>query len=29
VTRWHPYAGVVYSHLLLDSLSQNGLVTQR
>jgi DNA-3-methyladenine glycosylase II len=25
VARWHPYAGVVYFHLLLDSLSQNGL----
>ena len=27
VARWHPYAGVVYFHLLLDSLSQAGLVT--
>jgi DNA-3-methyladenine glycosylase II len=26
VARWHPYAGVVYFHLLLDSLSQDGLV---
>jgi DNA-3-methyladenine glycosylase II len=26
VARWHPYAGVVYFHLLLDSLSQAGLV---
>jgi DNA-3-methyladenine glycosylase II len=28
VARWHPYAGVVYFHLLLDSLSQAGLVDQ-
>jgi DNA-3-methyladenine glycosylase II len=28
VARWHPYAGVVYFHLLLDSLSQKGLVSQ-
>lgn len=28
VARWHPYAGVVYFHLLLDSLSQTGLVAQ-
>jgi DNA-3-methyladenine glycosylase II len=28
VARWHPYAGVVYFHLLLDSLSQGGLVDQ-
>jgi DNA-3-methyladenine glycosylase II len=28
VSRWHPYAGVVYFHLLLDSLSQAGLVDQ-
>jgi DNA-3-methyladenine glycosylase II len=27
VARWHPYAGVVYFHLLLDSLAQDGLVT--
>jgi DNA-3-methyladenine glycosylase II len=27
VARWHPYAGVVYFHLLLDSLSQDGVVT--
>lgn len=26
VARWHPYAGVVYFHLLLDSLSRTGLV---
>jgi DNA-3-methyladenine glycosylase II len=26
VTRWHPYAGVVYFHLLLDSLAQDGVV---
>jgi DNA-3-methyladenine glycosylase II len=26
VSRWHPYAGVVYFHLLLDSLSQTGVV---
>jgi DNA-3-methyladenine glycosylase II len=26
VARWHPYAGVVYFHLLLDSLSRAGLV---
>jgi DNA-3-methyladenine glycosylase II len=28
VARWQPYAGVVYFHLLLDSLSQACLVTQ-
>jgi DNA-3-methyladenine glycosylase II len=28
VARWHPYAGVVYFHLLIDSLSQGGLVDQ-
>jgi len=28
VARWQPYAGVVYFHLLLDSLSQEGLVAQ-
>jgi DNA-3-methyladenine glycosylase II len=28
VARWHPYAGVVYFHLLLDSLSQSGLVSR-
>jgi DNA-3-methyladenine glycosylase II len=28
VARWHPYAGVVYFHLLLGSLSGAGLVTQ-
>jgi DNA-3-methyladenine glycosylase II len=26
VARWHPYAGMVYFHLLLDSLSRAGLV---
>jgi DNA-3-methyladenine glycosylase II len=26
VARWHPFAGLVYFHLLLDSLSQAGLV---
>jgi DNA-3-methyladenine glycosylase II len=26
VARWRPYAGVVYFHLLLDSLSEGGLV---
>jgi DNA-3-methyladenine glycosylase II len=26
VVPWHPYAGVVYFHLLLDSLSQTGSV---
>jgi DNA-3-methyladenine glycosylase II len=26
VGRWHPYAGVVYFHLLLDSLSEAGVV---
>lgn len=26
VARWHPYAGFVYFHLLLDSLSRAGLV---
>jgi len=26
IGRWHPYAGVVYFHLLLDSLSESGLV---
>jgi DNA-3-methyladenine glycosylase II len=28
VARWHPYAGVVYFHLLLHSLSQAGFVNQ-
>jgi DNA-3-methyladenine glycosylase II len=28
VARWHPYAGVVYFHLLLDSLSRAGVVHQ-
>ena len=27
VARWHPYAGMVYFHLLLESLSETGLVT--
>jgi DNA-3-methyladenine glycosylase II len=26
VARWHPYAGMVYFHLLLESLSDTGLV---
>jgi DNA-3-methyladenine glycosylase II len=26
VARWHPYAGVVYFHLLLDSLSRAGVL---
>jgi DNA-3-methyladenine glycosylase II len=29
VARWHPYAGVVYFHLLLDSLSRAGLTAHR
>jgi DNA-3-methyladenine glycosylase II len=28
VARWHPYAGVVYFHLLLDSLPRAGLTVQ-
>ena len=28
VARWQPYAGLVYFHLLLDSLSQAGLLIQ-
>jgi DNA-3-methyladenine glycosylase II len=28
VARWQPYAGVVYFHLLLDSLSRDGLMAQ-
>jgi DNA-3-methyladenine glycosylase II len=28
VARWHPYAGLVYFHLLLDSLSESGLVDE-
>ena len=28
VARWHPYAGVVFFHLLLDSLFRAGLVDQ-
>ena len=28
VARWHPYSGVVYFHLLLDSLSRDGLVAK-
>jgi DNA-3-methyladenine glycosylase II len=27
VSRWHPYAGIVYFHLLLDSLSHTGVLT--
>lgn len=27
VGRWHPYAGMVYFHLLLESLSGTGLVS--
>lgn len=27
VKRWYPYAGIVYFHLLLDSLSEAGLVS--
>lgn len=26
LARWHPYAGVIYFHLLLDSLTEAGLV---
>jgi DNA-3-methyladenine glycosylase II len=28
VARWQPYAGIVYFHLLLDSLSRDGLIDQ-
>ena len=28
VARWHPYAGVVYFHLLLESLPQAALATR-
>lgn len=28
LARWHPYAGVVYFHLLLDSLCEAGLVAE-
>jgi DNA-3-methyladenine glycosylase II len=28
VARWHPYAGMVYFHLLLQSLSETGLVSE-
>ncbi len=28
VSRWHPYAGIVYFHLLLESLSDTGLVAE-
>lgn len=28
VARWHPYAGVVYFHLLLDSLSRDAFMAQ-
>jgi DNA-3-methyladenine glycosylase II len=27
LARWRPYAGIIYLHLLLDSLSETGLVT--
>ena len=27
VARWHPYAGMVYFHLLLESLSESGVVS--
>jgi len=26
LARWRPYAGIIYMHLLLDSLSEAGLV---
>ncbi len=26
LARWHPYGGIIYFHLLLDSLSETGLV---
>ncbi len=26
LARWHPYAGIVYFHLLLDSLTEAGLL---
>ncbi|HUY58910.1 MAG TPA: hypothetical protein VMV16_04310, partial [Solirubrobacteraceae bacterium] len=29
VGRWHPYAGVVYFHLLLQSLSEDGLLAEQ
>jgi DNA-3-methyladenine glycosylase II len=29
VARWHPYAGVVYFHLLLQSLSEDGLLAEQ
>jgi len=29
VARWHPYAGVVYFHLLLQSLSEDGLLPEQ
>jgi DNA-3-methyladenine glycosylase II len=28
LARWRPYAGVIYLHLLLDSLSEAGLVAE-
>jgi DNA-3-methyladenine glycosylase II len=28
VSRWHPYAGMVYFHLLLQSLSETGVLAQ-
>jgi DNA-3-methyladenine glycosylase II len=27
VARWHPYAGMLYFHLLLESLLETGLVS--
>jgi DNA-3-methyladenine glycosylase II len=27
LARWHPYAGIIYFHLLLDSLAEAGLVS--
>ncbi len=27
VARWHPYAGMVYFHLLIESLSESGVVS--
>jgi len=28
LARWHPYAGIIYFHMLLDSLTQAGLVDE-
>lgn len=28
LARWHPYGGIVYFHLLLDSLTEAGLVAE-